>query len=239
MGGVGGQDPTVVERSCAAVSFTSPAGSLPRAHLQESRRGPRDQAAGPRRGLLGATSTRGTRLSKRSPAPFPGGQCRGPDSLPQSTRATGHRVVSLTMPASFHREPQRLARHVSAVAPAPAPAKPAPAEWVCLLGWGAFPLELIKRNECPSPSCTQLSTTMHFCSRLNSGNAGWAETTWTHSTLDPRRRGPRCPTGTATCGLSPGNWEPEWEDAQGQGISSKAGTAGPAPWGKQHREGPR
>lgn len=118
-GVVGGQDPTVVERSCAAVSLTSPAGSLPRSHLQESRRGPRDQAAGPRRGLLGATSTRGRRLSKKSPAPFPGGQCRGPDSLPQSTWAAGHRVVSLMMPASFHWEPQRLARHLSAVAPAP------------------------------------------------------------------------------------------------------------------------
>lgn len=227
----------MVERSCAAVSLTSPAGSLPRSHLQESRRGPRDQAAGPPTRAPGSHKHSRHEALQEVPSPLPRGTMPWPDSLPQSTEATGHRVVSLTMPASFHREPQRLARHVSAVAPAPALANPAPAEWVCLLGWGAFPLELIKRNECPSPSCTQLSTTTHFCLRLNSGNPGWAETTWTHRTLDPRRRGPRCPTGTVTCGLNPGELGARVGGRTGagdqqQGRDSRASPVGqPAPRG--------
>lgn len=152
-------------------------------------------------------------------------------SLPATKRAG--RGAPIEVPNDTRIHPPRAAEaHRARLCGAP-PTRATPfsgAKWLCLVGWGAFPLGLIKRNELPSPSCTQIFTPSHFRSRLNSGKAGWAETTWTRCTLDPSRRGSRCRTGSDVCGLSSGTGTQSGGRAgaggRRQGRNSRASPAG-------------
>lgn len=185
-----------------------PRASPPRpTYLEDPRRGREDQTLDP--GTKGRSQHRGVPAQK---APSPRGPCAAQPPLPQSALASRHRSTS---PAT-NRVPPRGAAQARRPPPRPCPTAATPPRepgGVRSAVWGQVLL---------SPSCTQILTSPHLCSRLNLGEGDKANTTWTHCARDPRGEASgysrdHCPR------TERGAWNLEGEDVQGDGAGRSGG----------------